>query len=51
MKAFAVLGGSIYPREDARFEVTHVPAAIRERDRRITVSLRQACLAALGPGG
>ena len=36
MKAFAVLGGSIYPREDGRFEITHVPAAIRERDRRIT---------------
>ena len=30
------LGGSIYPREAGRFEITHVPAAIRERDRRIT---------------
>lgn len=36
MNAFASLGGSIYPREAARFEITHVPAAIRERDRLIT---------------
>ena len=27
---------SIHPREAGRFEITHVPAAIRERDRRIT---------------
>ena len=36
MKAFEQLGGSIYPRELGRYEITHVPAAIRERDRRIT---------------
>ena len=36
MKAFTALGGSIYPREAARFEITHVPATIRERDRVIT---------------
>ncbi len=36
MKAFEQLGGSIYPREPGRFEITHVPTAIRERDRRIT---------------
>lgn len=36
MKAFAALGGSIYPREAGRFEITHVPATIRERDRVIT---------------
>jgi len=36
MKAFQSLGGSIHPREAARFEVTHVPASIRERDRLIT---------------
>jgi superfamily II DNA or RNA helicase len=36
MKAFEALGGSIHPREAARFEVTHVPASIRERDRLIT---------------
>lgn len=35
-KAFGQLGGSIYPRELGRFEITHVPASIRERDRRIT---------------
>ncbi len=36
LKAFEQLGGSIYPREAGRFEITHVPASIRERDRRIT---------------
>ena len=36
MKAFDALGGSIHPREAARFEITHVPASIRERDRLIT---------------
>ena len=30
------LGGTAHPREAGRFEITHVPAAIRERDRRIT---------------
>jgi superfamily II DNA or RNA helicase len=36
MKAFAALGGSIYSREAGRFEITHVPARIRDRDSRIT---------------
>ena len=36
MKGFEVLGGSIYPRELNRFEITHVPAVLRERDRLIT---------------
>jgi SNF2 family DNA or RNA helicase len=36
LKAFAALGGSIYPREGGRFEITHVPVSIRERDRRIS---------------
>ncbi len=36
MKAFAALGGTIHPRESARFEITHVPATIRERDRVMT---------------
>lgn len=36
MKAFEKLGGSIYPRELGRYEITHVPVAICERDRRIT---------------
>ena len=36
MKAFEALGGSMHPREAARFEITHVPASIRERDRLIT---------------
>jgi SNF2 family DNA or RNA helicase len=35
-KTFDALGGSIYPREKDRFEITHVPTGIRERDRRIT---------------
>lgn len=36
LRAFEGLGGAIYPRESGRFEVTFVPEAIRERDRRIT---------------
>jgi SNF2 family DNA or RNA helicase len=36
MKAFESLGGAIYPRENGRFEITHVPTLIRERDRQIT---------------
>jgi superfamily II DNA or RNA helicase len=36
MKGFVSLGGSIYPRESNRFEITHVPAELRERDRLIT---------------
>ena len=36
MEAFDQVGGTIRPREGERFEVTHVPASLRERDRRIT---------------
>ena len=36
MKGFEALGGSIYTRESDRFEITHVPAELRERDRLIT---------------
>jgi SNF2 family DNA or RNA helicase len=36
MKAFEVLGGIIHPRESSRFEITHVPALIRDRDRLIS---------------
>jgi superfamily II DNA or RNA helicase len=36
IKAFEALGGSMHPREAGRFEITHVPASIRERDRIIT---------------
>ncbi|SEH06528.1 helicase-related protein [Candidatus Venteria ishoeyi] len=32
-EAFKTLGGETRPRESGRFEVRHVPAAIRERDR------------------
>jgi len=35
-KAFDTLGGTLHRREAKRWEVTHVPAAIRERDRQIT---------------
>ena len=35
-KAFEGVGGAMYPRESGRFEITHVPALIRERDRQIT---------------
>lgn len=36
LRALDSLGGTAHPREAGRYEVTHVPAAIRERDRRIT---------------
>ena len=36
LKAFDTLGGIIHRREADRWEITHVPAAIRERDRRLT---------------
>jgi superfamily II DNA or RNA helicase len=36
LKAFDALGGTVHAREAGRYEITHVPAAIRERDRRIT---------------
>jgi hypothetical protein len=35
-KAFEGLNGAMYPREPGRFEITHVPVLIRERDRQIT---------------
>jgi hypothetical protein len=35
-QAFAQLGGELRAREPGRFEITHVPAHIRERDRQIT---------------
>ena len=35
LEAFGILGGSIQERETARFEITHVPALIRQRDRLI----------------
>ena len=35
-QAFLQLGGELRPREQGRYEITHVPAHIRERDRQIT---------------
>ncbi len=35
LEAFKLLGGTIRPREPGRYEITHVPAAIRNRDRAI----------------
>ncbi len=35
LEAFRLLGGAIREREPRRFEITHVPAAIRNRDRLI----------------
>jgi len=35
IEAFRELGGQIRPREDGRWEITHVPVIIRERDRQI----------------
>jgi superfamily II DNA or RNA helicase len=36
LRAFQHLGGAAHPREAARFEITHVPTAVRERDRVLT---------------
>jgi hypothetical protein len=36
-EAFGRLGGSLKPRESGRYEITHVPFAIRDRDRVIGV--------------
>lgn len=36
MQAFKQLGGIIHEREAGRYEINHVPAALRERDRIIT---------------
>lgn len=36
MRAFSLLGGTMHPREAGRFEITRVPASIRDRDRLIT---------------
>lgn len=35
-QAFQQLGGELRSREEGRYEITHVPAIIRERDRQIT---------------
>ena len=35
LDAFPRLGGKIHRREEGRWEISHVPAAIRERDRHI----------------
>jgi superfamily II DNA or RNA helicase len=35
MEAFRLLGGTIRERESKRYEITHVPAAVRNRDRLI----------------
>ena len=35
LEAFRLLGGSIHEREPKRYEITHVPAVIRNRDRAI----------------
>lgn len=35
MQAFALLGGTVREREPGRFEITHVPAELRRRDRQI----------------
>ncbi len=35
LDAFPRLGGKIHRREEGRFEISHVPASIRERDRHI----------------
>ena len=36
LHAFAAVGGAMHPREPGRFEITYVPALLRERDRLLT---------------
>lgn len=36
LKAFTLLGGIIHPREAGRYEITFVPAEIREKDRQLS---------------
>ncbi|MGH9392085.1 MAG: helicase-related protein, partial [Vicinamibacteria bacterium] len=35
LKAFELLGGKVHEREASRYEITHVPASVRGRDRQI----------------
>ncbi|MDR7037964.1 SNF2 family DNA or RNA helicase [Methylobacterium sp. BE186] len=35
VNAFRALGGTMHARESGRYEITHVPVAIRERDRKL----------------
>jgi superfamily II DNA or RNA helicase len=42
LKAFKDLDGAVYPREAGRYEVTHVPVSLRERDRLITGRSRRS---------
>ncbi len=35
LEAFRLLGGSVHEREPKRYEITHVPAVIRNRDRQV----------------
>ncbi len=35
LEAFKLLGGKVHPREPNRYEISHVPALIRNRDRQI----------------
>ncbi len=43
LEAFKLLGGKIHEREPNRYEITHVPASVRNRDRQI--GSREALLA------
>lgn len=36
LKAFTALGGIINPKEAGRYQITHVPSAVRERDRQLS---------------
>ncbi|MCC6627937.1 MAG: DUF3883 domain-containing protein [Chloroflexi bacterium] len=38
LEAFTLLGGRVHEREARRYEVTHVPPVVRQRDRQIGVS-------------
>ena len=37
LEAFSLVGGRVNQRETRRYEVTHVPASVRSRDRQIGI--------------
>ena len=48
LEAFKLLGGTIHEREPKRYEIKHVPAVIRNRDREIGRGAGRSCSATSG---
>ncbi len=43
LEAFARLGGTVYQRENGRYQITHVPRPIRDRNHRISRAYERMC--------